>query len=206
LLLVAVALPGLACEAADRVPPTGNATADAAPTTGPSNSAPPDASPAPSRPMSPATAGTCPLTQPGATGREPEGSIPVCCLPSASEKAAINEVFRLLNQHREQNGRAPLVYDDALEQAIQGHCRHMATHTFFDHSAPEAPVASFSTRAKLCGASASGENIAYNQRDAAEVMKTWTESAGHNQNMLSANYRRVGICFHDRRWGQIFGR
>ncbi len=168
-----------------------------------------DARPGPdvSEPSPPGVgAGTCQVVRPGASGREPNASIPVCCLPSASDKTLIDEVFRLLNSHRMANGRAPLTYDPALEQAIQGHCRHMAEHPFFDHAAPEAEVQSFTTRARLCGANASGENIAYNQANPDAVMKSWMGSAGHNQNMLSANYRRVGICHHQRRWGQIFGR
>lgn len=183
-------------------PPIADAGGSPAPGDGPP--APPVEPPNPT-PGS-AAAGTCPLTQPGATGMEKNATIPVCCVPAASDKALIDQVFRLLNQHRAANGRAALMYDDALEQAIQGHCRHMAEHSFFEHDAPEAAVAGFGTRAKLCGASASGENIAYNQSDPAAVMRTWTNSAGHNQNMLSASYRRVGICFYQRRWGQIFGR
>jgi hypothetical protein len=64
----------------------------------------------------------CRTTLTGATGSEPNGIIPVCCTPSATEKAAINEVFRLLNEHRQANGVGALSYDPLLEEAIQGHC------------------------------------------------------------------------------------
>jgi uncharacterized protein YkwD len=82
----------------------------------------------------------------------------------------------------------------------------MAAHSFFDHGAPEPAVSAFNARASLCGGQAVAENIAYNQRTPADVMASWTSSAGHNANMLSANHRRVGICLHQRRWGQIFGK
>jgi uncharacterized protein YkwD len=167
---------------------------------GTSDAAPPPADTAP------ASAGACAVTRPGATGEEKDGLIPVCCRPAVDDKALIAEVFRLLNEHRSKNGRAALAYDDALELAIQGHCRHMAEHTFFDHDAPEAPVSSPWDRAKLCGGSASGENIAYNQPDPAAVIRTWIDSPGHNQNMLSADFTKVGICHAQRRWGQLFGR
>jgi uncharacterized protein YkwD len=146
------------------------------------------------------------MTMPGGGGGDPGGIIPVCCTADGEERAMIDEVFRLLNEHRLANGRAALVYDEKLGAAIQGHCRHMAQHSFFSHEAPEAPVKSFTARATLCGASATGENIALHQRSPADVMNTWIRSAGHNANMLGANYKRVGICFHQRRWGQIFGR
>lgn len=163
----------------------------------------PDASTPP--PAPPAIAG-CTVTRPGATGNEKDGVIPVCCTPNAEDKAFVDEVFRLLNQHRMDNGRAPLAFDEGLARTIQGHCRHMAEHSFFDHEAPEPAVAEFTTRAKLCGTTASGENIAFNQATPAAVIRTWINSAGHNENMLSASYKRVGIGHFQRRWGQIFGR
>lgn len=173
---------------------------------GGADTTPPAPSPDASVPEPPAAPGACDLLKTGATGKEEDGLIPVCCKPSSTDKTLINEVFRLLNEHRAKNGRAALVYDDALEQAMQGHCRHMAEHTFFAHDAPEAEVSSPWDRAKFCGGSASGENIAYNQPNPADVIRTWIESPGHNENMLSAGFTKVGICHAQRRWGQLFGR
>jgi uncharacterized protein YkwD len=216
-LLLAAALLGAGCELPEGdvdPPPTPGAAPTPTPMPDPdprpstdggrvpdtATSPAPDPGPAPSPPAG------CALTRPGGTGKEPGGVIPVCCTPAADDKLLIAEVFRLLNEHRAANGRSALMYDDKLEAAIQGHCRHMAEHSFFDHQAPEAAVGAFTARANLCGASASGENIAYNQRTPGDVMDTWIRSSGHNQNMLGANHRRVGICHHQRRWGQIFGR
>lgn len=148
---------------------------------------------------------TCSVTNPTATGNEDGGIIPVCCAPSASEKAYIDEVFVLLNEHRQNNGIAPLVYDEELEAAIQGHCIHMGVHSFFDHTAPESAVSSPWTRASLCSTSASGENIAHGQSSPAAVMTSWTNSSGHNANMLNGSFHRVGIGYYQGYWGQIFG-
>ncbi|MGI5864433.1 MAG: CAP domain-containing protein [Myxococcales bacterium] len=146
----------------------------------------------------------------GATGDEGDGLIPVCCAPSELERLDIEEVFRLLNEHRQANGRAPLTYDYALEAAIEGHCHHMAVHTFFDHAAPEEAVSSPWTRASLCGTSANGENIAAGQRSPAAVMEAWKNSSGHNANMLNPAFKRVGIGSYvggpyGIYWGQLFG-
>lgn len=151
-------------------------------------------------------AGTCSLEQPGATGNEPGGMIPVCCAPTAAEKAEIDAVFALVNEHRAANGVAPLSYDTKLEAAIQGHCLHMALHPFFDHTAPESSISSPWTRAELCGTTASGENIADGQSSPEAVMASWKSSSGHNKNMLSADFKRIGIGRHGSYWGQIFGR
>jgi uncharacterized protein YkwD len=130
--------------------------------------------------------------------------MPVCCAPSAGEKAFVEEVFVLLNQHRQANGKPQLSYDAKLEAAVQGHCLHMAAHSFFDHDAPEEPVRTPWARATLCGTSASAENIALGQSTPKDVMASWTQSAGHNQNMLNERFSRVGIGYHDGYWGQLF--
>jgi uncharacterized protein YkwD len=146
------------------------------------------------------------VTNPGATGDEPGGTIPVCCVPDSAEKAFIDSVFEQLNAYRLENGKEALAYDDALEAAVLGHCHHMAVHTFFDHDAPETPVMSPWARAELCGADAHGENIAYGQKTPEAVMTAWKDSPGHNTNMLEAGFKRVGIGYHDGYWGQLFGR
>jgi uncharacterized protein YkwD len=152
------------------------------------------------------TSGTCSLMLEGATGNEPGGLIPVCCAPDAAQKADIDAVYQLLNAYRQSQGVAPLEYDLGLEAAIQGHCQHMATHEFFDHTAPEEAVSSPWTRAELCGSSASGENIAMQSRGGPEeVMQMWQESDGHNRNMLDDSYTRVGVGNYEGYWGQIFG-
>ncbi|MBC7957879.1 MAG: CAP domain-containing protein, partial [Cytophagales bacterium] len=131
--------------------------------------------------------------------------VPVCCTPTSQERAEIDEVFKLLNEHRQANGVPPLEYDLKLEAAIQGHCQHMAEADFFDHTSPVAELASPWTRAELCGSQANAENIAAGQNSAAKVMTTWKNSSGHNQNMLNAKLKRVGIGMVDNIWGQLFG-
>jgi uncharacterized protein YkwD len=144
-------------------------------------------------------------TNPGGSGGDPGGMIPVCCVPSSTEKSRITQGFDLLNQHRIANGRNALSYDTELEAAIEGHCHHMVTHGFFDHTAPESSVSSPWTRANLCGTSANGENIFYGSSSASSAMNAWINSPGHNQNMLSTSFTRVGIGNYNTHWGQLFG-
>jgi len=134
-----------------------------------------------------------------------QGVIPVCCDPQGTEKDMVSRALELLNAHRMSNGKSPLMRDDKLEAAMQGHVRHMVSRGFFSHTAPEPAVAAFSARARLCGTSAGGENIASGQRSPEEVMMSWKNSSGHNANMLG-NFTRIGIGFHQGRWGQIFAR
>ena len=150
----------------------------------------------------------------GATGGEPDHLVPVCCTYAIEERGLADELFALLNAYRAENGLEAFERDDGLDQAIQGHCHHMAIHPFFDHIAPEEALASPWTRAQLCGSSASGENIAAGQSSATAVMESWKSSPGHNANMLDAGFRRVGIgafvspegAPYSHYWGQLFGR
>ena len=111
------------------------------------------------------TPGQCSLTMQGS-----QGEYPVCCTPTADEKARVDEVLNLLNNYRMTQGRSALAHDPKLELAMQGHCRHMVERNFFDHKAPEGPVRNFYDRSQLCGASSDGENIAAGQQSASQVM------------------------------------
>jgi uncharacterized protein YkwD len=150
-------------------------------------------------------------SEPNGGGTDPDGRIPVCSVPSRSEKAEIDRVFDLLNEHRRAHGIGPLSYDITLEAAEQGHTKHMALHSFFSHNAPEASVSSPWQRATLCGTDSSGENIAAGQDNAEAVMQSWEGDPGHDQNMLDASFKRVGIGMYRGGpwrvyWGQLFGR
>ena len=63
----------------------------------------------------------------------------------------------------------------------------------FSHTRPNG--SSFSTALKEQGASyrAAGENIAYGQRSAEQVMEGWMNSSGHRANILSAQYTAIGV-------------
>ncbi|MCU0694196.1 MAG: CAP domain-containing protein [Polyangiaceae bacterium] len=141
----------------------------------------------------------------GATGREPNGQIPVCCRPTASEKAVTNEVLRILNDHRRANGRVALLRSGRLDSAMTGHLLHQRLHPFNSHYAPEAAVNVPWLRGPLCNRSAGGENLAWGHPNAAAVMNAWKNSGGHNQNMLEPSYRWVGLGYVNGTWGQIFG-
>jgi hypothetical protein len=141
-------------------------------------------------------AGTCDVTV--------QGDIPVCCTPADSDQSSTDEVFKLLNAYRKSKGVPELVYDRALERAMQGHVIHMVEGGFFSHNAPVSEIRDPWSRAELCGTRANAENIAAGQRSPDAVMTGWKNSSGHNQNMLNARWKRVGIGFYRNYWGQIF--
>lgn len=55
------------------------------------------------------------------------------------------------------------------------------------------------------------ENVAWNQRGAAEVVSTWMNSSGHRANILGANLTEIGVAVANSAkgepyWVQVFGR
>jgi uncharacterized protein YkwD len=53
-----------------------------------------------------------------------------------------------------------------------------------------------------------GENVAYGQRSASEVMSAWMNSDGHRANILGNGYTQLGVGHYKKNgtdyWAQIF--
>ena len=104
--------------------------------------------------------------------------------------SAASEVVRLTNSARSQNGYAALVEDGALSDAAAVRAREIA-HSF-SHTRPSG--ASFSSALSESGESylRAGENIAYGQKSASEVVNAWMNSPDHRANILNSSYSRIG--------------
>lgn len=134
------------------------------------------------------------------------------CNPSDAERAYILEVLSQLNDYRIANGLSPLQHDLTLMRAMIGHCHHMPQHGFFAHThsfatEPESQTPSSRAQANGGGTAGYGENIAVGYPTPTDVMNGWKASPGHNANMLTAAYTRVGIGYYagGDYWGQLFG-
>lgn len=106
----------------------------------------------------------------------------------------------LINAYRTQRGLVALKASDAVAEAAARHSLDMGTHRFFDHNSVRSsffPTGSAPwDRMRLTGyqvAASMGENIAAGQRTAQQVFDAWRNSSGHNQNMLNASYRVIGV-------------
>ena len=104
--------------------------------------------------------------------------------------SAASEVVRLTNSAHSQNGYAALVEDGALSDAAAVRAREIA-HSF-SHTRPSG--ASFSSALSESGVSylRAGENIAYGQKSASEVVNAWMNSPDHRANILNSSYSRIG--------------
>ena len=177
----------------------------AARSAGPSAIPPPSAAPSPPRTASPrarpsvqpkpkkTTATAAPVVGPGLAGQE-------------------TEVIRLVNVERGKAGCGSLTLNTELRTAIRLHVQELGKHgdLYISHVSDDGR--SFVDRAKAQGYDdPGGENVARGQRDAADVMNSWMNSAGHRANILNCGFRAIGVGVAKGVdgtlvWGQLFGR
>lgn len=127
------------------------------------------------------------------------------------------EVLRLTNEFRKQNGLKALTLDTNLAKAADVHSQAMAKQDFFSHTGKDgskpwdrAEKAGYETRFV-------GENIAAGYSSAKAVVDGWIKSPGHRANMLNPDYNEIGIGHYYLQndtgnvnyrnyWTQLFGK
>ncbi len=112
------------------------------------------------------------------------------------------DVLRLTNIQRAKAGLPLLVTFEAVERAAgirAGEIVSVFSHTRPDGSSPN-------TVFKGLGYSynAFGENIAWGQTTAKQVIKDWMGSPGHKENILREAFRHMGVGYKNKNWVQIF--
>ena len=159
-------------------------TADSRPATSPSRTQSPAA-----KPSAPASTTRRPTTSTAKTTRST--AAPTKPPADGSLSGYADAVVKLVNQERAKAGLKSLSVNQAAAAAANVRAREI--EGAFSHTRPNG--SSFSTALKEQGASyrAAGENIAYGQRSAEQVMEGWMNSSGHRANILSAQYTAIGV-------------
>jgi uncharacterized YkwD family protein/spore coat assembly protein SafA len=115
-------------------------------------------------------------------------------IPDTNSLASYEQqVFELVNKERSSRGLATLKYSTDVAYVARLKSQDMINKKYFSHTSPTygSPfemMEQFGLRF-----SAAGENIAYGQKTAAEVMNAWMNSAGHKANILSTAYTTMGV-------------
>ncbi|KAA2258068.1 sigma-70 family RNA polymerase sigma factor [Solihabitans fulvus] len=132
--------------------------------------------------------------------------------PSTSEDTAEEgQVLTMVNAERAKAGCQPLRADARLHAAALAHSQDMARRDFFDHVNPDGEHAD--ARMARAGYSWSmwGENIAYGQPTAKDVMASWMNSPAHRDNILNCAFTDLGVAMvsngsgRSPLWTQVFG-
>lgn len=117
-----------------------------------------------------------------------------------------NEVIRLVNEIRVQNGLKELVADWELSRVARYKSQDMKDNNYFSHTSPV--YGSPFNMIKNFGISykTAGENIAKGQSTPQAVVNAWMNSSGHRANILNSSYTRIGVGYvaSGKYWTQMF--
>lgn len=129
-------------------------------------------------------------------------------IPQVSQavRAYEQEVVRLVNAQRAQNGLKPLAENWELSRVARYKSADMASRRYFSHESPTYGSPYQMMRNFGISFRSAGENIAYGQRTPAAVVGAWMNSSGHRANILSSSYTQIGVGYHEagNYWTQMF--
>lgn len=126
--------------------------------------------------------------------------------PPARAAGPEQDVVARTNAERTAAGCGALRSDSRLAAAARAHSADMVNRGYFEHDSPDGGTPA--DRVAAAGyADYGGENIAWGQRSAAEVMSDWMGSPDHRRNILDCEFTTVGVGLDPRGmyWTQDFG-
>ncbi len=105
-----------------------------------------------------------------------------------------DEVVRLTNEKRAQNGLAPLNLNPTLSQAAQAKGADMLNKDYWAHVAPDGTqpwkfFVDFGYRYRYAG-----ENLARDFTNPSSAVDAWMASPSHRENMLNGKYKETGVA------------
>lgn len=99
---------------------------------------------------------------------------------------------------------SPLTWNTLLELAAARHSKDMADRKYFSHNTPAGTTPSQRITAAGYNYNWWGENIASGPQSEADVVKGWLNSPGHCKNLMSPNFREMGVGRTANLWTQVF--
>ena len=124
--------------------------------------------------------------------------------------AYYNEVLALVNEIRAEAGVQPLTLDTTLCQAATMRSLEMNYSQQFSHTRPSGETCFSVFHTYGIGYGTAGENIAAGQRTPESVVNSWKNSQGHYENMINANFNKLGVGMSNMQmgygiyWTQLF--
>lgn len=124
----------------------------------------------------------------------------------ASVSAFENEVIRLVNEIRGENGLKPLAANWELSRVARFKSQDMNDNRYFSHNSPTYGSPFQMIKAFGLSFRTAGENIAYGQRSPKAVVNAWMNSSGHRANILNGAYSEIGVGYvaDGNYWTQMF--
>lgn len=116
------------------------------------------------------------------------------------------EVIRLVNEIRAENGLKALTYDWELGRVARFKSQDMKDNNYFAHNSPVYGTPFQMIKNFGISYRSAGENIAKGYATPQAVVNAWMNSSGHRANILNANYTRIGVGYvaGGNYWTQMF--
>ena len=116
------------------------------------------------------------------------------------------EVIRLVNEIRVQNGLKALTYDWELSRVARYKSQDMKDNNYFSHTSPVYGTPFQMIRNFGISYKSAGENIAKGYATPQAVVNGWMNSSGHRANILNAGYTHIGVGYVSggNYWTQMF--
>lgn len=116
------------------------------------------------------------------------------------------EVVRLVNEIRVQNGLKELTYDWELGRVARYKSQDMKDNKYFSHTSPVYGTPFQMIKNFGITYRSAGENIARGQRSPQAVVNAWMNSSGHRANILNSSFTHIGVGYvaDGNYWTQMF--
>ena len=116
------------------------------------------------------------------------------------------EVIRLVNEIRAENGLKALTYDWELSRVARYKTQDMKDNKYFSHTSPVYGTPFQMIKNFGISYRSAGENIAKGYSTPQAVVNSWMNSSGHRANILNANYTHIGVGYvaGGNYWTQMF--
>lgn len=120
----------------------------------------------------------------------------------AALRAEVQDTLQRINAYRAAGATcgsrrfeaaAPVAWNPLLEQAAQKHAADMAARRNMSHSGGDGSSMSDRVGREAYAWGALGENVSAGYRTVPEALAGWMKSPGHCANMMSPNFREVGV-------------
>ncbi|KAL3665509.1 hypothetical protein V7S43_009544 [Phytophthora oleae] len=130
-------------------------------------------------------------------------------MPTGEYHAAM---LTAVNQERAKQGVQSLCMSKKLQAAAQRHSDDMAKNNYMAHDGADGSTMSQRITEAGYEWDSVAENVAAGQEEVQSVMESWMQSAGHRENIMSADYTMFGAAFSYNKdsqygiyWTQDFG-
>ena len=116
------------------------------------------------------------------------------------------EVIRLVNEIRAENGLKVLTYDWELARVARYKSQDMKDNKYFSHTSPVYGTPFQMIKNFGISYRSAGDNIAKGYATPQAVVNGWMNSSGHRANILNANYTHIGVGYVSggNYWTQMF--